>query len=138
MEQGEDAVLPGKIDEERVGILTVDFITPAVDSPEYFGKIAAANSLSDVYAMGGRPLIALNVVCFPTDCEPLDVLREILNGGAQKAIEARAMLAGTACRTKSPNTGSLSSAKLKKRGCVDSRYGKTRRCSGPDKTDRTG
>lgn len=72
----------------------MDFITPVVDSPEYFGKIAAANSLSDVYAMGGRPLIALNVVCFPTDCEPLEVLKEILNGGAQKAIEAGAMLAG--------------------------------------------
>jgi selenide,water dikinase len=72
----------------------VDFITPVVDSPEYFGKIAAANSLSDVYAMGGRPIIALNVVCFPTDCEPLDVLKEILQGGAQKAIEAGAMLAG--------------------------------------------
>jgi len=82
------------IDEERVGILTVDYITPVVDSPEYFGKIAAANSLSDVYAMGGKPLIALNVVCFPTDCEPLDVLKQILNGGAQKAIEAGAMLAG--------------------------------------------
>ncbi len=91
--RGEDAAL-WKIGEERVGILTVDFITPVVDSPEYFGKIAAANSLSDVYAMGGRPLIALNVVCFPTDCEPLDVLKEILNGGAQKAIEAGAMLAG--------------------------------------------
>ena len=65
-----------------------------VDSPAYFGKIAAANSLSDVYAMGGRPLIALNVVCFPTDCEPLEVLREILNGGAEKVIEAGAMLAG--------------------------------------------
>ncbi len=72
----------------------MDFITPVVDSPEYFGKIAAANSLSDVYAMGGKPLIALNVVCFPTDCEPLDVLKEILNGGAQKVIEAGAMLAG--------------------------------------------
>ncbi len=65
-----------------------------VDSPEYFGKIAAANSLSDVYAMGGRPLIALNVVCFPTDCEPLEVLKEILNGGAEKVLEAGAMLAG--------------------------------------------
>ena len=72
----------------------MDFITPVVDSPENFGKIAAANSLSDVYAMGGRPIIALNVVCFPTDCEPLDVLKEILHGGAQKAIEAGAMLAG--------------------------------------------
>lgn len=72
----------------------MDFITPVVDSPEYFGKIAAANSLSDVYAMGGKPIIALNVVCFPVECEPLDVLKEILNGGAQKAIEAGAMLAG--------------------------------------------
>lgn len=65
-----------------------------MDSPSDFGRIAAANSLSDVYAMGGRPLIALNVVCFPTDCEPLETLKEILNGGAEKAIEAGAMLAG--------------------------------------------
>lgn len=91
--RGEDAAL-WTIDDERVGILTVDFITPVVDSPDSFGKIAAANSLSDVYAMGGKPMIALNVVCFPTDCEPLGVLKEILNGGAQKTIEAGAMLAG--------------------------------------------
>lgn len=82
------------IDETRIGILTIDFITPVVDSPRKFGEIAAANSLSDVYAMGGRPLIALNVVCFPTACEPLEVLRKILEGGAAKAIEAGAMLAG--------------------------------------------
>lgn len=82
------------IDERRVGILTVDFITPVVDSPAKFGEIAAANSLSDVYAMGGKPIIALNVVCFPTECEPLSVLREILNGGAEKVVEAGAMLAG--------------------------------------------
>ena len=91
--RGEDAAL-WAIDDERVGILTVDFITPVVDSPDSFGKIAAANSLSDVYAMGGKPMIALNVVCFPTDSEPLGVLKEILNGGAQKTIEAGAMLAG--------------------------------------------
>lgn len=91
--RGEDAAM-WKIDEKRVGILTVDFITPVVDSPVKFGEIAAANSLSDVYAMGGRPLIALNVVCFPTSCEPLDVLKEILRGGAEKVIEAGAMLAG--------------------------------------------
>ena len=69
----------------------MDFITPVVDSPEYFGKIAAANSLSDVYAMGGKPLIALNVVCFPTDCEPLDVLiltKPIGTGRAVTAIKA--------------------------------------------------
>lgn len=82
------------IDEKRLGILTIDFITPIVDSPVKFGEIAAANSLSDVYAMGGRPLIALNVVCFPTSCEPLSVLEEILLGGANKVIEADTMLAG--------------------------------------------
>lgn len=91
--RGEDAAL-WVIDEKRLGILTVDFITPIVDSPIKFGEIAAANSLSDVFAMGGRPMIALNVVCFPTDCEPLSVLQEILLGGANKVIEAKAMLAG--------------------------------------------
>lgn len=92
-DKGEDAAL-WKIDDERVGILTVDFITPVVDSPRKFGEIAAANSLSDVYAMGGRPLIALNVLCFPTSCEPLSVLQEILLGGADKVLEAGAVLAG--------------------------------------------
>lgn len=91
--RGEDAAL-WKIDEKRIGIMTVDYITPVVDSPEQFGMIAAANALSDVYAMGGRPMIALNIVCFPTDCEPLSVLQEILHGGAQKVIEAGTMLAG--------------------------------------------
>lgn len=90
---GEDAAL-WKITDERIGILTVDFITPVVDDPRRFGEIAAANSLSDVYAMGGRPVVALNVVCFPTSCEPLLMLQEILEGGARKMIEARAMLAG--------------------------------------------
>ena len=65
-----------------------------VDDPCTFGKIAAANSLNDVYAMGGRPLLALNIVCFPTSCEPIDVLKEILEGGAEKVIEAKAVLAG--------------------------------------------
>ena len=74
--------------------MTIDFITPVVDDPKRFGEIAAANSLSDVYAMGGRPIIALNVVCFPTSCEPISVLQEILEGGARKVIEARTMLAG--------------------------------------------
>lgn len=74
--------------------MTIDFITPVVDDPKKFGEIAAANSLSDVYAMGGRPIIALNVVCFPTSCEPISVLQEILEGGARKVIEARTMLAG--------------------------------------------
>lgn len=90
---GEDAAL-WEIDGERVGILTVDFITPVVDDPRKYGEIAAANALSDVFAMGGRPLIALNVVGFPTSCEPISVLQDILLGGADKVIEAGAVLAG--------------------------------------------
>lgn len=74
-------------------IQTVDFFTPVVDDPFLFGQIAAANALSDIYAMGGRPLLALNIVCFPS-CLPLDVLREILRGGAEKVKEAGALLAG--------------------------------------------
>lgn len=92
-DKGEDAAL-WKIDDKRVGILTVDFITPIVDDPRKFGEIAAANSLSDVYAMGGRPIVALNVLCFPTSCEPLSVLQDILFGGADKVMEAQAVLAG--------------------------------------------
>lgn len=90
---GEDAAI-WKIDEERVGILTLDFITPIVDDPRTFGEIAAANALSDVYAMGGKPFVALNIVCFPTSCEPISVLKDILDGGARKVMEAGAMLAG--------------------------------------------
>lgn len=64
-----------------------------VDDPYLFGQIAAANSLSDIYAMGGRPLLALNIVCFP-NCLPTEVLGEILRGGADKTTEAGAIIAG--------------------------------------------
>lgn len=73
-------------------VQTVNFITPVVDEPYLFGQIAAANSLSDVYAMGGRPLTALNVVCDPSRDLPLEVLAEILAGGADKIHEAGASL----------------------------------------------
>lgn len=82
-----------KINEETAVIETVDFFTPVVDDPYLFGMIAAANSLSDIYAMGGKPLFALNIVCFPT-CLPLDILGEILRGGADKVKEAGAVIAG--------------------------------------------
>jgi len=74
-------------------IQTVDFFTPIVDDPYMFGQIAAANSLSDVYAMGGEPVIALNIVGFPNCLDP-SVLGEILRGGADKVMEAGATLAG--------------------------------------------
>jgi selenide,water dikinase len=90
---GEDAAL-WKIDERRLGILTVDFITPVVDDPRIWGQIAAANSISDVYAMGGRPIVALNVVGFPTKKLDLSVLKRILEGGFSKTREAGAFLVG--------------------------------------------
>lgn len=74
-------------------VMTVDFFTPIVDEPEDFGAIAAANALSDVYAMGGRPLVALSVLGFPAD-QPADLLRRILEGGLAKLEEAGCCLGG--------------------------------------------
>ena len=75
-------------------VQTIDFITPVVNDPYDFGRIAAANALSDVYAMGGRPLTAMNVVCFPTQTMDKHILGEILRGGLQKIHEAGAVLVG--------------------------------------------
>lgn len=74
-------------------IQTVDFFTPVVDDPYTFGQIAAANSMSDVYAMGGEPKIALNIAAFP-NCLDIEILGEILRGGAEKVKEAGAVLVG--------------------------------------------
>lgn len=75
-------------------IQTVDFFAPIVDDPYLFGQIAAANALSDVYAMGGEPLTAMNIVAFPSGKLPLEVLREILRGGQDKVHEAEALVVG--------------------------------------------
>ena len=75
-------------------INTVDFITPPVDDPYWFGQISAANSISDVYSMGGKPLTALNVVMFPSKQLDMGLLREILRGGHDKTVEAGACLVG--------------------------------------------
>ncbi len=80
--------------DDRALLLTADILTPVHDDPVIWGKIAAANSLSDVYAMGGRPLLALNLVAFPRDKLPLEVLQQILAGGAEKAGEAGVCIAG--------------------------------------------
>lgn len=82
-----------KINEEMAIIQTLDFFTPIVDDPYLFGQIAATNSLSDVYAMGGTPKLAMNIVCFP-DCLDPSVLTEILRGGYDKVAEAGALLVG--------------------------------------------
>ena len=75
-------------------INTIDFITPPVDDPYWFGLISAANSISDIYSMGGRPLTALNVVMFPSKHLDMGMLREILRGGHDKVVEAGACLVG--------------------------------------------
>jgi selenide, water dikinase len=75
-------------------VQTVDFFTPVVDDPRLFGRIAAANALSDVYAMRARPILALALVAFPTAALPVEVLEEILRGGAEKVAEAGAVVGG--------------------------------------------
>ena len=83
-----------KISEEMALVQTVDFITPIVDDPFLFGQIAAANSLSDVYAMGGKPMTAMNLVGFPRQSLDISILTEILRGGLEKIHEAGAVLMG--------------------------------------------
>jgi selenide,water dikinase len=83
-----------RIDRKRALVQTVDFFTPIVDDPFVYGQIAAANALSDVYAMGGRPLTAMNLMGVPTDVVPLKVINTILRGGAVKVKEARCALVG--------------------------------------------
>jgi selenide,water dikinase len=83
-----------RIDARRALVQTVDFFTPVVDDPFLYGQIAAANALSDVYAMGGRPLTALNLMGVPTDLVPPKVIHAILRGGAVKLKEARCVLVG--------------------------------------------
>jgi len=83
-----------RVSDDVALVQTVDFFAPIVDDPFDFGQIAAANALSDVYAMGGQPLTALNIVAFPTGQLPLEVLGEILAGGQEKVHEAGALVIG--------------------------------------------
>lgn len=81
------------MDDERALVVTTDFFTPVVDDPFDYGAISAANSLSDIYAMGGQPFLALNIAALPPDL-PLDISGEILRGGAEKTREAGVVIAG--------------------------------------------
>ena len=92
IETSDDAAIY-KVTDDIAMIQTVDFFTPIVDDPYMFGQIAAANSLSDVYAMGGEPKVALNIVGFPNCLDP-QILGDILAGGADKVKEAGAVLVG--------------------------------------------
>ena len=92
MQTSDDAAV-FKLDDERAIVQTVDFFTPVVDDPYTYGAIAAANSLSDIFAMGAEPLFALNVAAFPDDMD-LEIISRILDGGADKAAEAGIVIAG--------------------------------------------
>ncbi len=83
-----------RIDEERALVQTLDFFTPVVDDPYVYGSIAAANSLSDVYAMGGKPLTALAITCFPEKDVEMSLLGQIMRGGLEKLTEAEVALIG--------------------------------------------
>lgn len=82
-----------RLNERQALVATLDFFTPVVDKPYDYGAIAAANSLSDIYAMGGQPFLALNIAAFPPDLPP-EIVSEILRGGAEKAREAGVVVAG--------------------------------------------
>lgn len=83
-----------KLTDEIAIVQHVDFFTPVVDDPYDFGQIAVANALSDIYTMGGKPLTAMNIVCFPIKSMDISVLKDILRGGADKMAEAKVVLVG--------------------------------------------
>ena len=91
--EGDDAAVL-RLDDERALVLTTDFFTPIVDDARDWGRIAAANALSDVYAMGGRPLLALNLTAWPGSTLPLESLAEVLRGGASVAASAGCLVVG--------------------------------------------
>src|SRR6185437_9088835 len=91
--EGDDAAVL-RLDAERALVLTADFFTPIVDDPFDWGRIAAANALSDVYAMGGRPVLALNLTAWPGGTLPLSILADVLRGGAAVASSAGCLVVG--------------------------------------------
>jgi selenide,water dikinase len=93
LDDGDDAAVV-RIDERTAVVVTADFFTPVVDDAYDWGRIAAANALSDVYAMGGRPVVAVNLVGWPRDVLPKELLREVLRGGYDVAREAGCHIAG--------------------------------------------
>ncbi len=103
---GSDDAAVVRLDGDKALVQTVDFFTPIVDDPFAFGQIAATNSLSDIYAMGATPLFALNIVAFPKDDLPMEILGEILKGGASKAKQAGInILGGHSIDDKEPKYG---------------------------------
>lgn len=111
---GADDAAAVRLDNGKVLIQTVDFFTPVVDDPYEFGQIAAANALSDIYAMGGKPLFALNIVGFPIKDLPREILQKILQGGADKATEAGIpIVGGHSVDDKEPKYGLVVTGEIK-------------------------
>ncbi|TDX45187.1 selenophosphate synthase [Orenia marismortui] len=92
LDKSDDAIAY-QLNDQQIIVQSVDFFTPIVDDPYLFGQIAAANALSDIYAMGAKPILAMNIVGFPS-CLDDGILRDILQGGADKVAEAGAIIAG--------------------------------------------
>src|SRR4051812_39802767 len=93
LDDGDDAAVV-RIQDDRAVVATADFFTPVVDDPYDWGRIAAANALSDVYAVGGLPLVAVNLLGWPRDTLPMELAREVLRGGLDVARQARCHVAG--------------------------------------------
>src|ERR1700735_4658075 len=91
--EGDDAAVL-RLDEDRALVLTTDFFTPIVDDARDWGRIAATNALSDVYAMGGHPVIALNLTAWPGQTLPVELLADVLRGGAEAASAAGCLVVG--------------------------------------------
>ncbi len=114
------------INNEESIIQTVDFFTPIVDDPYIFGQIAAANSLSDIFAMGGKPLFALNIAAFPTEDIPLEVFSEILQGGQDKCNEAKInILGGHSIKDDVPKYGLAVTGLIKNKNILRNNTAKT-------------
>ena len=95
-----------RITDDIAVVLTTDFFTPIVDDPYWYGAIAAANSLSDVYAMGAKPLVALNIAMFPNQAEFFPYMKKIMQGGIDKMTEAGvSIIGGHTIRDKEPKFG---------------------------------
>ncbi len=116
---GADDAAVVRLDDGRLLVQTLDFFTPIVDDPYDFGQIAAANALSDIYAMGGTPLYALNIVGFPINDLPKEILQAILQGGADKAKEAGIpIVGGHSVDDKEPKYGMVVTGEVQKNRLV--------------------
>ena len=129
---GPDDAAVWRLDEERALVVTTDFFTPIVDDAYAYGAIAAANSLSDVYAMGGKPFLALNIAALPEDL-PASMVSEILRGGAEKAREAGVVIAGGhTVKDREPKYGLVVLGFVDPAEDAEQGRPESRGCAGPD------